>query len=331
MRPSGTFLLTRQQVSDLLTLDDCIHAVEEAFRLYGSGKAAAPGILGVHTNGGGFHIKTSLLDLNRRYFAIKANANFFNNSKLYGMPNIQGLIVLCDGVNGYPLAVMDSIEITIQRTGAATAVAAKYLARANSTSVTICGCGNQGRVQLRAVAKVLPIRKAFAFDADAERASHFAAELSHGPGIEVVPAGDLGAAIRISDVCITCTPSQRWVVDYKDVRPGTFIAGVGADNEHKQELHPKLMATNKVVVDLLDQCASIGDLHHAIAVGVANRESVYAELGEIVAGRKPGRISDDEITVFDSTGTALQDVAAAAIVYERARTAGAGQLIDFAA
>jgi len=120
-------------------------------------------------------------------------------------------------------------------------------------------------------------------------------------------------------------------VDYKDVRPGTFIAGVGADNEHKQELHPKLMATNKVVVDLLDQCASIGDLHHAIAVGVANRESVYAELGEIVAGRKPGRTSEDEITVFDSTGTALQDVAAAAIVYERARTAGAGQLIDFAA
>ena len=331
MRPSGTLLLTRQQVSELLTLEDCIPAVEEAFRLYGSGKAAAPGILGVHTDGGGFHIKTSLLDLSRCYFALKVNANFFNNSKLYAMPNIQGLVILCDGLNGYPLAVMDSIEITIQRTGAATAVAAKYLARANSGTVTICGCGNQGRVQLRAIAKVLPIRKAFAVDVDPECASQFAVEQSRALGIEVVPASDLGAAVRSSDVCITCTPSQRWIVDYKDVRPGSFIAGVGADNEHKQELHPKLMAANKVVVDLLDQCASIGDLHHAIAAGVATRDNVYAELGEIVAGRKPGRTSDDEITVFDSTGTALQDVAAAAIVYERARAAGAGQRLDFAA
>jgi len=329
MRPSGTLLLTRQQVSELLTLEDCIHAVEEAFCLYGSGKAAAPGILGVHTDGGGFHIKTSFLDLNRRYFALKVNGNFFNNSKLYGMPNIQGLIVLCDGVNGYPLAVMDSIEITIQRTGAATAVAAKYLARANSSRVTICGCGNQGRVQLRAIAKVLPIRKAFAFDADSDRATHFAAEQSRALGIEVAPAVDLGAAVQSSDVCIACTPSQRWIVDHKDVGPGTFIAGVGADNEHKQELHPKLLAANKVVVDLLDQCASIGDLHHAIAAGVATRESVYAELGEIVAGRKPGRTSDDEITVFDSTGTALQDVATAAMVYEKAVSAGVANALNF--
>src|SRR5919108_6310856 len=171
MKPPGTILLTRKQVAELLTLDECIAAVEEAFRLYGSGKAAAPGVLGAHTDGGGFHIKTSLLDLNRRYFALKVNGNFFNNAQRFGLPNIQGLIVLCDGVNGYPLAVMDSIEITIQRTGAATAVAAKYLARRDSKTVTICGCGNQGRVQLLAISQVLPIRKVFAFDVDRDRAS----------------------------------------------------------------------------------------------------------------------------------------------------------------
>ena len=331
MKPAGTTLLTRAQVSELLTLEECMVAVEQAFRLYGLGQAASPGILGIHSEGGGFHIKASVLDLNRRYFALKANANFFNNAKLYGLPNIQGLIVLCDGDNGSPLAVMDSIEITIQRTGAATALAAKYLARQDSRTATICGCGNQGRVQLRALTKLLPIKKAFAFDVDRGRARQFADEMSRALQIEVSAAAEISAAVRRSDVCITCTPSQRWIVDYRDVCPGTFIAGVGADNEQKQELHPQLLAKNKVVVDLLDQCATIGDLHHAIAGGIARREDVHAELGEIVAGRKPGRTSDDEITVFDSTGTALQDVAAAAVVYEKAVARSLGQTINFAA
>lgn len=329
MNSSGTILLTRAQVAELLTLDECIDAVEEAFRLYGSGKAAAPGVLGTHTEGGGFHIKASLLDLNRRYFALKVNANFFNNSKRFNLPNIQGLIVLCDGVNGYPLALMDSIEITIQRTGAATAVAAKYLARRDAHTVTICGCGNQGRVQLAAISRVLPVRKVFAFDADPERAKNYVADVSKSLGVEAVLVSTLAQGLRHSDICVTCTPSQHWIVDYKDVRPGTFLAGVGADSEHKQELHPQLMKGNKVVVDVLEQCATIGDLHHAIAANIVTRTDVHAELGEIVAGRKPGRTSAEEITIFDSTGTALQDVAAAAIVYEGAVKAGAGSTMDF--
>src|SRR5258708_645070 len=171
MKPRSTLLLKRQEIAALLTLDQCIAAVEEAFRRYGLGQVQPPGILGMPAEDGGFHIKAAALDLGRKYFAVKTNGNFFHNRERFGMPNIQGIIVLCDGDNGYPLAVMDSIEITIVRTGAATAVAAKYLARANSTSVTICGCGNQGRVQLRAVAKVLPIPKAFAFHAHSEPAS----------------------------------------------------------------------------------------------------------------------------------------------------------------
>lgn len=329
MIPSATILLARSQVAKLLTLKECISAVEQAFRMYGSGKASPPGILGVHTEGGGFHIKTSLLDLGRRYFALKANANFFNNSKLHDLPNIQGLIILCDGVTGYPLAVMDSIEITIQRTGAATAVAAKYLARPDSSVITICGCGNQGRVQLAALKAVLSIESGFAFDVELDRAREFSAEMSRTLGIKVVPVETPAEGIRQSDVVITCTPAQRWFVDHNDVRAGTFVAGVGADNEHKQELDPELFVGNRVVVDVLEQCAAIGDLHHAIEAGVVTRKSVYAELGEVIAGRKPGRSSADEITVFDSTGTALQDVAAAAIVYERAIAAGNGTSLDF--
>ena len=208
MKASETILLTRKQVAELLTLDECMAAVEEAFRLYGSGKAASPGVLGTHTEGGGFHVKTSLLDLGRRYYALKVNANFFNNSERFGLPNIQGLIMLCDGVNGYPLAVMDSIEITILRTGAATAVAARYLARRDSETVTICGCGNQGRVQLAAIAKVLPIKRVFAFDLDAKRAQQFSREMSEVLGMEVSVVQETGAGVRHSDACITCTPSR---------------------------------------------------------------------------------------------------------------------------
>src|SRR3981081_3287752 len=146
MKPDGTLLLTRHDVAALLTIEVYIAAVEHAFKLYGEGKTLPPGILGVHAQDGGFHIKAGLLELDRSYFAAKVNANFPENVKQFGLPMIQGVIVLCDGENGYPLAVMDSIEITIQRTGAATAVAAKYLAGSDSKTVTICGCGNQGRV-----------------------------------------------------------------------------------------------------------------------------------------------------------------------------------------
>src|SRR5574341_102261 len=166
MKPNGTLLLTRREVSALLSLDECIAAVENAFRLHGEGKTSPPGILGIHTRDGGFHLKAGLLALDRTYFAAKTNANFPQNMARFGLPAIQGLIVLCDAENGYPLALMDSMEITILRTGAATAVAAKYLARPGARVATICGCGNQGRIQLRSLRQVLPLWEVNAFDTD---------------------------------------------------------------------------------------------------------------------------------------------------------------------
>src|SRR5215472_16128457 len=151
MKPAGTLLLQRRDIAGLLTLDEYIAVVEQAFRLYGERKTAPPGMLGIHSGCGAFHIKAGLLPLSRNYFALKANANFFGNQQRFGMPNIQGVILLSDGENGYPLALMVSIEVTIQRTGAATAVAARRLARRDSRMATICGCGNQGRSQLRAL------------------------------------------------------------------------------------------------------------------------------------------------------------------------------------
>jgi alanine dehydrogenase len=141
MKPNGTLLLSRHDVAALLTLDECIVAVEQAFKAHAEGRSLRPGVLGVHARGGGFHIKAAGLELSRPYFAAKVNGNFFQNNQRFGLPNIQGLIVLCDAENGSPLAVMDSSEITILRTGAATGVATKYLARIDASVATISGHG----------------------------------------------------------------------------------------------------------------------------------------------------------------------------------------------
>ena len=127
---------------------------------------------------------------------------------------------------------------------------------------------------------------------------------------------------------MTCTTSRTPFLDESEVQPGTFIAAVGADSPDKSELAPRLMARSKVVVDLLEQCLSMGDLHHAVAAGVMTANDVHATLPELAASKKPGRVNDDEITIFDSTGTAIQDVAAAVRIYERAKTSGRGLACD---
>jgi alanine dehydrogenase len=330
MKTSGTLILTRRDVAALLNIEECMDAVEQAFKLYAEGKTTPPGVLGIHAQDGGFHIKAGLLNLGRTYFAAKTNANFPQNAKRFGLPLIQGVIVLCDAENGYPLALMDSMEITILRTGAATGVAAKYLARTDASVATICGCGNQGRISLRAIAKARRISRAYAWDIDESRARGFADELSSELGIEVEPVNDLATAVGGSDICVTCTPSREYFLKREFVRPGTFIAAVGSDSDEKQELDPALLASNKVVVDLIEQCARIGELHHALDAGLVTKNDVFAELGEIVAATKVGREADDEIIIFDSTGTALQDVAASAIVFERAVSAGLGSMLNLA-
>jgi len=328
MKPEGTLLLKRREIAALLSLGECMTAVEQAFKLYAEGKTTPTGILGIHARDGGFHIKAGLLDLGRTYFAAKTNANFPHNAKRFGLPLIQGVIVLCDAENGYPLAVMDSMEITMLRTGAATGVAAKYLARPDAQVATICGCGNQGRISLKALTLVRPLTCAYAFDLDESQARRFANELSEELRIEVKAINDLASAVRGSQICVTCTPSKQYFLSREYVSAGTFIAAVGADSAEKQELDPTLMVSSKVVVDLLEQCATIGDLHHALEKGLVTRANVYAELGEVIAGRKAGRTSEEEIIIFDSTGMALQDVAAAAIVYEKAISAGKGVILN---
>jgi len=311
---SGLLFLSAADVVRVLTPRVCIEAVEDAFRQLAQGGVPAPAILGLHASEGSFHVKAGLLNAKRPYFAAKVNANFPGNPR-QGLPTIQGVVYLCDATNGAPLAVMDSASITALRTAAASAVAAKYLAPISCDSALICGCGAQAMAQVRALQLARHSRRWLAFDAEPARAAAFAAAADAGLGVPFTPVTDLAQAAGQSRIIVTCTTARRFFLTREMVRPGTFIAAVGADSEDKQEIDPLLLAAAKVVTDLTAQAAAIGDLHHAIAAGVMTTEDVHAELGDIVTGRKPGRASDGEITVFDSTGTGLQDVAAAIAAY----------------
>lgn len=318
-----TILLSRSDIATLMTPADYLVAVESAFRLARAGKARSPAPLHIPATAGGFHAKGAALDDPRRLVAVKLNGNFPGNPA-HGLPTIQGVITLCDGERGRVLAIMDSIEITMRRTAAASALAARHLARRDAASLLVCGCGDQARAHAPALAQVLALRRGWAWDADPDRAAAYAAETGRSLAIPFEPATDLRAASRSADVIVTCSTARAAFLDRQAIAPGVFIAAVGADNPDKSEIAPDLMAAATVVVDDLRQCLEMGDLRHAVAAGTMSAADVHAELGDIVAGSRPGRTGDDQVIVFDSTGTAIQDVASAGLAYGRAVAHGVG-------
>jgi ornithine cyclodeaminase/alanine dehydrogenase len=320
-------ILSRADLAALMPFGDYVEAVSEAFRLHAEGRSVLPPPMHIPGDGGGYHVKAAGLSRAPGYVAVKTNSNFPGNGTKHGLPTIQGAILLFEGATGVPLALLDSIEITIKRTGAATAVAAKYLARPDSRTATICGCGAQGRVQLEALRHGLDIRRVFVVDKDPKAAANFAAEIA-GQGLDVEVPGALRAATLESDVIATCTTSHAPYLGIADVRPGTFVAAIGADNPEKSEIDPALMRHARVVTDVTEQCAVMGDLHHAIGAGAMTAADVHAELGELITGRRAGRTSSDSIMIFDGCGLGIQDVAAAGRAYELAREARVGARIS---
>jgi ornithine cyclodeaminase/alanine dehydrogenase-like protein (mu-crystallin family) len=323
-RSSSPLLLSQSDIAPLLTHADYVEAVEFGFRALARHAAAAPAPLHVAAAAGGFHAKAALLQAADEYVAVKVNSNFPGNPASFGLPTIQGAVLLFDAGDGRLLAVMDSVEITLRRTAAASALAARHLARRDAATIALCGCGEQARAQLEALAAELPLRRGFAWDIDAAAARRFAMEMAPRVGFPIVPCADMRAAVIDSDAVVTTTPARVPFLGLGDVRAGSFIAAVGADNPEKSELRPELMARARVFVDVREQCLAMGDLHHAVAAGAMTADDVEADLAELVTGRRTGRLREDDITIFDSTGTAIEDVAAAVSIFERARSAGAG-------
>jgi ornithine cyclodeaminase/alanine dehydrogenase-like protein (mu-crystallin family) len=320
--------LSRSDITRLMDFPAYVEAVEAGFRAAATGQALAPPAAAFHVPGGSYHAKAAaLLAGDPPVMAIKLNGNYPANPAANGLPTVQGVIYLADATNGRPLALMDSIEITINRTGAATTLAARYLARPDSRVATICGAGVQGRIQARAIAAAAKLDVIHVWDNKLGAAEKLARALSQELEMEVRPSANLAVA-RQSDIIVTATSSKTAFLTPELVRPGTFIAAVGADNSDKSEIAPALYAKARAVVDSLEQCVEIGDLRHAIEAKAITPADVHATMAELVVGQKPGRRDDQAITLFDSTGLGLQDVAAAASIYRRACAAGAGQRIS---
>jgi alanine dehydrogenase len=324
-----TLILTRSDIATLMRPSDYLEAVETGFRALAEGRAHVPPPMTIPGEGGAFHAKGAAIAGENSVAALKLNGNFPGNPAARGLPTIQGAMLVCDAATGSPLAVLDSAEVTLRRTAAATALAARYLARPESESVLVCGCGAQSPAQIEALAEILPLRKILLWDVEPQKAKTLAARLRGRFPAEA--ASDPATAARYCDVIVTCTTAREPFVRRDWLRPGAFVAAVGADSPEKSEIDPGVMAGAKVVADVADQCAVMGDLRSAIAAGTMQPRDLHGELHELVAGTKPGRTDEREIILFDSTGTALQDVASAVVILRRAKAAGMGHIVDLAA
>lgn len=318
-------VLTSAEVRSLVALRDAIPAVEAALRDFAEGAATLFPVLRerIDPHGGFFGVKAG-------YIAPRAclgykGGGFWASNREHGLACHQSLIVLYDPATGVPRAAMDGNYLTVIRTGAMGAIAARLLARANSRTAAIVGAGAQGHIQLDALREALPIEEARVYDVDAGAAEALA-QHAEARGLRAAVCATPREAVEGADVVATATPSFTPVVEDAWIAPGTHISAFGADTKGKQEVETRLLARAKIVVDYLPQARAIGECQHAFADGLIG--GVHAEIGEILAGRKPGREREEEITLFDATGVALQDLAVAALAYERAIERGLGARLE---
>ena len=314
-----TLILPRDYICGRVSPRAYFEAVQRAFLAFAAGEVTAPPVGHVPAEGGAFHAKAA----SRRgggapAVVLKLNGNFPENRFRYGLPTIQGYIALLDARRGSVLALMDSAEITARRTAAASALAARFLARPDSRVLGIIGCGEQARCHIDALRELFPLGRVECHDIDRTRAEMLA---SHAQtcGLEPSIGDSVHAVAARADILVTSTPSTHALLTADDVRPGCFVAAVGADNPLKQEIAPALLASARVVPDILAQAVVMGDLHHAIDAGAMTAADIHGELADVVAGRVAGRTDPEQLFVFDSTGTAIEDLAAAEMLYEIAR------------
>jgi ornithine cyclodeaminase len=258
-------------------------------------------------------------------FAIKISPGFFDNPKI-GLPSTNGMMVLLSSRTGLVQALLlDNGYLTDVRTAAAGAVAAKHLSRENASVAAIFGAGMQARLQLEALTLVRPIREARIWARDAAKAQAVATELAGKLGFPVTATPDARGAVTGADLIVTTTPSETPIIEAGWLEPGQHLTAMGSDAEHKNEIDPAAIASADLyVADSLKQTRRLGELHHAIDAGLVAGDAVFAELGQIVAGRTPGRTRNDQITIADLTGTGIQDTAIATLAFARAGAANAG-------
>lgn len=318
-------LLTRNDLKKVLSMRETIDAVEKAFLEFYHEKAEVPlrTIIEIEKHNGFLLYMPSYLKESEA-LAIKVVSLYAQNPKK-GLPSVLATILLNDPETGKPLALMEGTYITAMRTGAASGVATKYLARKNAKIVGIIGAGVQARTQLWAVCEVREIEEAIVYDLNENRAKSFAEEMSNELGIEILTAPNPKDVAKNVDILIVATTATRPVISGEWIQNGTHINSIGWMGKDARELDSETVKRSKLVVDSREGVLSeSGDILIPIQEGIIDETHIYAELGEIVAGDKAGRKHDEEITLFKSVGLAIEDAITAKLAYEKALKLGVG-------
>lgn len=323
---SKVILLNESDLRACVTLDAAaIDCVENAFRLLATEQVVMPPILrlDIEQYNGEVDVKTAYLP-GLDSFAIKISPGFFDNPKL-GLPSLNGLMVLLSARTGVPEALLlDNGYLTAIRTAAAGAVAARWLSREDSRRAAVIGAGEQARLQLKALTLVREIASATVWAPRIEAARRFADEMSRTLGLRVSACADIAAALDGADIAITTTPSHAPLIEAHHLHPGLHLTAMGSDAEHKNEIAPAALAAARYVCDRLSQVRVLGELHHAIDAGLLAANADFPELGQVIAGLRPGRTHRDDVTICDLTGTGAQDTAIATLAFARARAGAHG-------
>lgn len=306
-------VLNEDQTKKLVNMAEVIEAVEVGFKEYSEGEAKMPPkiYLDLPKFNGDFRAMPAYVS---GYAGVKW-VNVHPNNKEKDIPTVMAKIILSDPKTGENLACIEGTHLTNYRTGAAGGIAAKYLAREDSDTLGLVGLGEQAKTQLMAVSEVFDLKKVLIYDVDQNTVEDFKSSLDGFNFEETSLEGVMSA-----DIVSTTTPVRSPIIKKEWVSPGTHINAIGADAEGKQEIDSQLLVEDgvKIVVDDIEQTTHSGEINVAYSEGIIDESDVYANLPDVVAGKKPGRQSREEITIFDSTGLAIQDISTAAIIYERA-------------
>ena len=322
--------ISRKDVESILSMRETIEAVEKAFREHGLGTVSMPlrPVIRVDSQKGMVAFMPAYLE-GMESLGIKVVSVYADNPTKYNLPTIQGIVLLNDPKTGTVVAIMDGAFLTAMRTGAASGVATKYLASKNAKVVGVIGTGVQGRTQVAGVCEVRAIEKVKAYDVIPDRCSTFCKQVSADLKVDAVPVSSPELAVKDSDIVVTASTSKTPVLNGDWLDKGTHVNAIGSHTPDSRELDATAIKRAKVVVDSRDAALKeAGDLMIPISQGIISPDHIYAELGEIITGRKIGRESEDDITLFKSQGLAIQDVSAASKVYEIAVKKGLGKTLE---
>jgi alanine dehydrogenase len=318
--------LAQDEVKSVIDMRSDMQVVESAFRQHGLGKVQMPPKSYLYYTAYNGDLRTMPAYLEEEDITGVKIVNVHPGNPARGLPTVMALIVLISPETGAPVAIMDGTYLTDIRTGAAGGIAAKYLARKDSKVIGMVGTGNQAKTQLEALFEVFKPELVRITSRTKESCKQFIQEAANFVSCEVRYEENI-EKVCDCDILVTTTPSRKPIIKAKWIKEGTHINAIGADAVGKEELDPELLIRSKIVVDDIVQALHSGEVNVPLSKHYISENDIHAQLGEVITGSKPGRTSEDEITIFDSTGLAIQDVASAHLVYERAVSKGLGRQV----